>query len=366
MDIGEVPVSTETTLEFVYQANPVRVLFGAGTLSQIPAEADRLGLRRIAVLATPPQQTEAQALAERLGERCAGVFSRAVMHTPVEVTEQALGAVTEWNADGLVAVGGGSTTGLSKAIALRTDLPQIVVPTTYAGSEMTPILGETKDGVKVTQVSPRVLPEVIIYDVNLTLTLPAALSATSGINAVAHAVEALYARDRNPIVSLMALEGIAKLTGALPVIAADPMNKDARSDALYGAMLCGACLGSVGMAFHHKLCHTLGGTFDLPHAETHTVVLPHVLAFNAHAIPEVIERLSQVLGDDPARALYDLAGRLGAARSLADLGMPQAGIEQATDRALANPYWNPRPLEREAVRAMLSRAWAGEAPLING
>jgi alcohol dehydrogenase class IV len=182
-------------------------------------------------------------------------------------------------------VGGGSTTGLGKAIALATGLDQIVVPTTYAGSEMTPILGQTERGVKTTQRSPAILPEVVIYDVDLTLTLPPALTATSGLNAIAHAVEALYAQDRNPIVSLMAEEGIAALARSLPVLVDAASDLAARSDALYGAWLCGACLGAVGMALHHKLCHTLGGSFDLPHAETHAVVLPHAVAYNSAAAP---------------------------------------------------------------------------------
>jgi maleylacetate reductase len=271
--------------------------------------------------------------------------------------------VKELQVDGLVAVGGGSTIGLGKAIALRTDLPQIVAPTTYAGSEMTPILGESKDGTKVTQSTVKVLPEVVIYDVDLTLSLPPALSVVSGLNAIAHAVEALYAKNSNPITSLMALEGVRALSEALPVIVADPKDRAARSDALYGAWLCGVCLGTVGMSLHHKLCHTLGGTFGLPHAETHAIVLPHALAYNAPYAPEAVKALGRVLGHvDPARALYDLAGALGASRGLRDFGMPKSGIWEATNRALANPYWNPRPLERDALHVCIARAWAGEPP----
>jgi alcohol dehydrogenase class IV len=229
---------------------------------------------------------------------------------------------------------------------------------------MSPILGETRDGQKVTQSSETIRPEVVIYDVDLTLGLPPALSGTSGINALAHAVEALYARDRNPIVDLMALEAIGALVKALPRIVRDPQDREARAGALYGAWLCGVCLGTVGMGLHHKLCHTLGGSFDLPHAETHTVVLPHALAYNAPAIPDVMTRLSAVLAtDDPARALWDLAGQVGAKRALRDLGMPESGIDLATGRALANPYFNPRPLDRDAIRALLARAHAGEPPL---
>lgn len=348
---------------FIYNGQPARVIFGSGTLAQLPDEIDRLGLKRVLVLATPAQAEDAQRLSERIGARSAGVYARAAMHTPVDVTEDALQTVTALQVDGLIAVGGGSTTGLAKALALRTDLPQIVAPTTYAGSEMTPILGETKDGVKTTQSSPRILPEVVIYDVDLTLTLPASISGTSGINAIAHAVEALYAREQNPIISMMACEGIGALYRALPRIHDDPLDREARAQALYGAWLCGICLGSVGMALHHKLCHTLGGSFDLPHAETHTIILPHALAFNAPAVPETMEKLRQVLqSNDPAASLYDLAGRVGAKRSLRDIGMPEDGVDKATTMALANPYWNPRALEPGPVRALIERAFRGDYP----
>ena len=348
---------------FSFIAQPARVIFGSGTVSQIPAEAERLGLKRALVLATPQQAADAEALAARLGALGAGTYAKATMHTPVSVTEDAMRVVAERGVDGVIAVGGGSTTGLAKAIALRTDLPQIVAPTTYAGSEMTPILGETRDGLKTTQKSPKVLPEVVIYDVDLTLTLPVAMSVTSGMNAIAHAVEALYAQDRNPVISLVSAEGIRALARALPVIAEKPDDHEARSDALYGAWLCGMALGSVGMALHHKLCHTLGGTFDLPHAETHTAVLPHAFAYNVPAVPEAARTVAQALGTtDAARGLYDLARRLGARMALKDLGMAETGIDKAVDLAMANPYWNPRPLERGALRDLIARAHAGEPP----
>ncbi len=349
--------------DFVYNAHPGRVLFGDGTLDRLPQEVERLGIERALVLATPNQRTVAEDLSRMIGTRAAGVFTEATMHTPVEVTDSALREVHNRGIDGLVAVGGGSTTGLAKAIALRTDLPQIIVPTTYAGSEMTPILGETQNGVKTTQSSPKVLPEVVIYDVDLTLNLPFDLTVTSGMNAIAHAAEALYAKERNPIISLLAEEGIAALWRALPALRAHPTDLGARSEALYGAWLCGICLGSVGMALHHKLCHTLGGSFDLPHAETHTALLPHALRYNAPAAPEAMSRLSRALGtDNPSRSLFNLAADLGATMALRDLGMPEDGIERATDLALQNPYWNPRPLERDALRDLIAAAWAGEYP----
>ncbi|WP_439498176.1 maleylacetate reductase [Bosea sp. (in: a-proteobacteria)] len=349
--------------EFVYQASPARIVFGSGTLKRLPDEAERLGLRRLLVLTTPEQEAQGRAVAKLLGTAAAGLFPGAVMHTPVSVTEQALAVATELGADGIVAVGGGSTTGLGKAIALRTGLPQIVLPTTYAGSEMTPILGETADGVKKTQTTAKVLPGTVIYDVDLTLGLPPGISAASGVNAIAHAAEALYARDGNPIVALMAEEGIRALAGALPGIVEEPRDAEARSGALYGAWLCGMCLGAVGMALHHKLCHTLGGSFDLPHAETHTIVLPHALAYNAPAAPQAMARIAAALGsEDALSGLDDLLERLQVKRGLKQIGMPAQGVDRAADLAIANPYWNPRAIERAPLREVIRRAYAGEPP----
>ena len=348
---------------FIYASVPSRVVFGSGTLDRVAEEVRALDCGRALVLSTPQQADAARDLADRLGGLCAGLFTEAAMHTPVAITERAMQVVRGLGADCTVALGGGSTTGLGKAIALRTDLPQIVIPTTYAGSEATSILGETRDGLKTTQKSPRILPEVILYDVDLTLTLPVGLSATSGMNAIAHAVEGLYTQDANPIVSLMAEEGVRALGSALPRIARDPGDREARSDALYGAWLCGVVLGSVGMALHHKLCHTLGGTFNLPHAETHTVVLPHAAAYNAGAAPQAMARVARALGvKDAPQGLYDLAASLGAPVALKAIGMPQDGLDRAADLAVANPYWNPAPLEASRLRRLLEDAYEGRAP----
>jgi len=348
---------------FVYTGLPIRVIFADGARDRLAGEIGRLGASRVMVITTPNQKTDGEALATSLGDLCAAVYSGATMHTPVAVTEDAMVVVGREKIDCLVALGGGSTIGLAKAIALRTDLPQIAIPTTYAGSEMTPILGQTENGLKTTQRSMKVLPEIVIYDVDLTMSLPAGLSSTSGINAIAHAVEALYAEDANPIISVLAEQAIAALARSLPVIASDPADRAARSNAQYGAFLAGACLGSVGMALHHKLCHTIGGTFDLPHAETHTIVLPHAFAYNAPAVPKAAESVARALGVDHApRGLFALARQVGAPRALRDLGMPEDGIDKATDIALKNPYWNPRPLERTGIRALIAAAWAGEEP----
>lgn len=348
---------------FVYNGLPSRVVFGRGTLARLGEEMALLGCERALVLATPQQDQQAQDVLGQLSDKGVGVYAKAAMHTPVDITDDAMQVVQALDVDCTIAIGGGSTIGLGKAIALRTGLPQIAIPTTYAGSEMTPILGETRDGEKTTQRTLDVLPETVIYDVDLTLTLPAGMSGTSGINAIAHAVEALYARDGNPVITLMAEEGIAALARSLPVIASDLSNVDARADALYGAWLCGTCLGSVGMSLHHKLCHTLGGTFNLPHAETHTIVLPYAVAYNAPAAPQAMRRIQRALGcDDAATGLYDLGRAVGAPSALSALGFGIHDVDKATAMATRNPYWNPREITLDGIARLLGNAQAGLRP----
>ncbi len=348
---------------FVYTAQPARVVFGAGSLSQLAKEIDALGAKKALVLSTPEQRASAEMVATLLGPRAAGVFDRAVMHVPIETAREARELAKKLGADCAVAIGGGSTTGLGKAIALDSGLPILAIPTTYAGSEMTPIYGITEAGLKKTGRDLRVLPRTVIYDPELTLSLPVGLSVTSGINAIAHAAEGLYAVDSNPIMDLMAEEGIAAIGRALPAIKKEASNMAARSDALYGAWLCGTVLGHVGMALHHKLCHTLGGSFNLSHAETHTIVLPHALAYNAKEAPQAMQRIARALGGaSAAQAVYDLAKNNGAPVALKDIGMKEADLDKACDIALQNQYPNPRPLERAAIRQLFQDAFEGVRP----
>jgi maleylacetate reductase len=353
---------------FEYTALPARVVFGVGTLPRVADEMNALGRKRAFVLSDPHHATGGAArLMSALGKRGVQLSTDAVMHTPADVTERVMKKLVACNADCVVSLGGGSTIGLGKALALRTDLPQIVLPTTYAGSEATPILGETDGGKKSTIRSMKVLPEVIIYDVELTYGLPPGLSLVSGINAIAHAVEALYAREANPVISNLAEQGIAALGRALPRIVSDPADRDARSDALFGAWACGSCLGAVGMSLHHKLCHVLGGTFGLPHAETHTVILPHAAAYNAGAAPAALDRVARALGaPEAAGALFDLAATHGAPVSLRQIGMSEADLDKAADEALQSAYWNPRPIERKPIRALLDDAYHGRRPSTAG
>lgn len=348
---------------FVYEALPSRVIFGPGALDQLSGEIERLRLAKVMLLSTPHHRKLSADVAASLGERSAGVYDQVVMHVPLETAQAARAEAVRRGAQGCVALGGGSTIGLGKAIALVYDLPIIAVPTTYAGSEMTPIWGVTENGAKKTGRDAKVLPRTVIYDPNLTVSLPGPLSVVSGLNAIAHAVEGLYAQDANPIVSLMAEEGIRALAAALPLIQADPYDLTARSDALYGAWLCGAVLGAVGMALHHKICHTLGGSFGLPHAETHAVILPHAAAYNRAATAPAMARIARALGaNDAPAALHDLATRLDAPLALKDLGMREADLDRAAELVVAQPYWNPAPVEPTRVRALLERAWRGLPP----
>jgi maleylacetate reductase len=348
---------------FVHQAAAQRVVFGAGMLAKLPDELARLDVRRALVLCTPGQRALAERVAALIGARAAGVFDRATMHVPIETAQAARERARALDADALVAIGGGSTTGLAKAIALDSGIAVVAVPTTYAGSEMTPIYGLTEGGLKRTGRDERVRPRCVIYDPELSLGLPLATTVTSAFNAIAHAAEGLYAPDGNPLVALMAEEGIRASAAALTALLRDPRDLAARGDALVGAWLCGSVLGAITMGLHHKLCHTLGGSFDLPHAEVHTVVLPHALAYNAPAAPVAMARVARALGAaDAAQGLFDLARRLGAPISLAAIGMPADGLDRAADLAVQNQYPNPRPLERDALRALLQRAFDGAPP----
>jgi len=358
--------------DFVFQARLPRVVFGADALTQLGREIELLGATRALVLSTPEQADSARRVAEMLGPRSSGVFAKAVMHVPVETAREARAVAQQLGADCAVAIGGGSTIGLGKAIALESGLPILAIPTTYAGSEMTSIWGLTESGVKKTGRDARVLPRTVIYDPELSSGLPITITVTSAMNAIAHAAEGLYAHDGNPITALMAEEGIRASAAALPRLAVDPKDLDARSDALYGAWLCGTVLGAVAMGLHHKLCHTLGGSFNLAHADVHTVILPHALAYTAAQAPQAMAGIARALqgalgagahgSEDAAQGVFDLASRHGAPTSLRAIGMPAEGLDRAAELAAETPYPNPRPLERAALRALLQRAFDGEAP----
>jgi len=348
---------------FTFPGLSTRVVFGSGTIARAAEEVRRLGHDKVFVLSTQHQSDDAERLAQSLGDLSAGVFSGAVMHTPVEVTEQAIEVFRASGAGAVVSLGGGSTTGLGKAIAVRTRADQLVIPTTYAGSEMTDILGETANGEKTTRRSPDIRPETVIYDVDLTLSLPVGLTVTSAMNAIAHAMEALYAPDRNPVIELMCRDALREFRDGIPRLIEDPSDGAARAKALYAAWCCSTALGYVQMALHHKLAHVFGGSFDTPHAETHAILLPYTTAFNEQAVPDLLRPIAEAFGGGSAGGgIWDFAQRVGSPLSLKDIGIGEADLDRATAIAVKNAYANPRPIDPQSIRELLQAAWDGRRP----
>jgi alcohol dehydrogenase class IV len=350
---------------FVYDGLPGRVVFGAGaTRTRLLAELDLLGAQRILLLATDSEGRIATQLCAPFADRVAVTFSQVRSHVPVEVAELARKAATEADADLVLSVGGGSTTGTAKAVALTTGLPILAVPTTYAGSEVTPVWGMTDRGRKTTGTDRKVLPKTVVYDPELTTSLPVDLSVASGLNAVAHCVEAFWAPMHSPVSSAVGEDGIRHLVAGLNAIEATPTCLAARTDLMLGAYLAGSAFAVAGSGLHHKICHVLGGAFDLPHAQTHAIVLPYVLAYNAPNAGEATSRVERALGrTDIVAALRELGAGLGVPAGLRDLGVTEADIDTVIDDITAiAPADNPTPVTDEGVRSILRGAWAGAEP----
>lgn len=358
---------TPRATSFIYDALPGRVVFANGSSrARLATELDTVGATRVLVVAAEAERGLADELTAGVRDRVVGHCAEVRPHVPIETAERARALARETCADTILCIGGGSTIGTAKAIALEQSLPIVAVPTTYAGSEMTPVWGITERDRKVTGRSLRVQPAVVIYDAELTVSLPPEVSGPSALNALAHCVEAFYAPGANPITSLIAKEGIRVLRRGVLEIVGAPGNLAARADALYGAYLAGAAFAVAGSGLHHKICHALGGAFDLPHALTHAVVLPHVVAFNGPAMPAVVGRLVDALGcsADPASALFDLASHAGVPASLTEIGLAADDIrDQLVGEILAAvPPSNPRAIDAPALRRLLLDATAGIRP----
>jgi maleylacetate reductase len=352
-------------LEFVYEVMPSRVVFGAGALARVPEEVERLGIGRAMIVTGGSQRRAAEELVSRLGERAAGITDRVKQHVPLEIAEAGREEARRLGADGLVAIGGGTPIGLAKAITLELGLPILVVPTTFAGSEMTQVVGITEGGVKRTRKDSRILPKTVVYDPELLLPLPPRVAGPSGMNAMAHAVEALWSEQANPLSDAIAEEAIRALARSLPRIAEAPDDLEARSGALLGAWLASACLGSTGMAIHHKLAHVLGGSFDLPHADTHTVLLPYTTAYNRDAAPEAMRRIARALDHhEAATGIAALIRTIAAPAALSELGLTESVLDRATEIALETPFYNPASVTRDGVRALLDDAFHGRPPVL--
>lgn len=358
-------------MAFTHDTLAQRVVLGSGNAAAAVAEeVARLGGGRVMLIVGEHES----ALADRVvGElELALRWGEVRQHVPVELAQRARAAAVEAGVDIVVSVGGGSTTGLAKAVAMEVDVRIIAVPTTYAGSEATDVWGLTEDGVKTTGSDVRVLPTTVIYDAELTTSLPVDLTVASGLNGLAHCVDSLWAPRADPINLAMALEGARALASGLPAVVADPLDLTGREQCLYGAYLSAVAFASAGSGMHHKICHVLGGAYDLPHAPTHAVVLPYVLAHNAPGVPVEAGRLALALGvsptqveADPATAVVDalevLRDRLDAPRSLADVGLAESDLPDAVARSLPKiPESNPVPVTEESLTSLLRAAWAGE------
>lgn len=343
-------------MSFAYDTHAVRVVFGAGALEQLPGEMDHLGWRRTLLLLTPGRASLRGMIEDLLGDRRSATYTGARLHVPVEVVAEAKRFVERHQPASLLAFGGGSAIGLGKALAFETKLPLAAVATTYSGSEMTAIWGLSDGTMKHTFRNAEVAPRLVVYDPELTHGLAATVSAASGMNAIAHCVEAEYAPERNPVTSWFAMEGIRRLASSLPAVIESPDDGPARSDALFGAHLAGRALDMTSMGLEHKLAHVLGGRFGLNHAEAHAALVPWVTAWNAPAAPEAMAHIAAALGrDDPVQALIDLSRRLGI-RPLKELGFSAEGIPEAANMITAMSFPNPRPVDESGVRWILERA----------
>jgi maleylacetate reductase len=341
--------------DFVYDQLPTRIVFGAGKArAALADEIDRLGAERVLVIASTRDGERVATLTAPLGDRLAGTFTAVREHVPLPTAEAARTAATEARADLVLAIGGGSTTGAAKAVALTARIPVVAVPTTYSGSEVTAVWGLTENGRKTTGTDPVVLPRVVVYDPELTATLPRDLAVASAFNALAHAVEAMWAPKRNPVSTAVAEEAVARLATGL--------HKDDPAELLCGAWLGASAFAAAGSGLHHKLCHVLGGTYDLPHARTHAIVLPHVLAFNAPGAPEAAARIARALGTaDAVTGLRALADEHGIPRGLREIGMREDAVDEAADLTEPSvPKDNPVPVGDGALRRLVRAAWSGE------
>jgi alcohol dehydrogenase class IV len=348
-------------VQFIHDWLPQRVRFAPGGAAEAVAEEVRR-LEGSRVMAIASDASRAEPLLT--GVPVAVLHTEVAMHVPVEVAERAREVATRHRVDAIVCVGGGSTTGLAKAVAMTTGLPIVAVPTTYAGSEATDVWGLTERGRKTTGVDRAVLPRVVVYDASLMLTLPVPTSVASGFNALAHCVDAMWAPRADPVDRALAVEGVRALRDGLPRVVEEPMELPGREQMLYGAYLAAIAFASAGSGLHHKICHVLGGMFGLPHAETHAVVLPHVLALNAPAVPEIDRRLAAAFREDTALSgLTALGAEVGAPRSLRDLGLREVDVPKAVPPILdAAPPSNPVPVTADVVEALLRAAWEGKDP----
>ena len=346
---------------FTYHSDPVRIRFGAGSAAALAAEADFHEINRIVVLCSKSRADLALRLTAGLGARRLAVCDASEPNMPRAAFERVLAELKRHDADGFVVIGGGSPIGLAKAAAATTKLPYLAVVTTYSGSEMA---ARWRIGIADNRISGEgraALPATAIYDPELTLDLPARMSAASGMNAIAHAVESLYGIDTNPVVQAMAEEAIRRIGAALPRVVQNPRDLAARTEVLYGAWLAANFRAEVGL--EHAIAQRVRQWFDLDHAHTHAIATPYAIGFNADAAPDAMARISRALGAaDAARGLYDLNVRLGLPTGLKGLGLREQDIGRAVEVVAAVKIDHPKPVSKADLTNIIAQAYAGEPP----
>jgi maleylacetate reductase len=376
-------------IAFRFVSAAQQVIFGAGSLDGLGDAIFGFGWERVLLCTIPRFRSSGlvNRVAETLGERLAAVYAEAEPHVPEAQVDAATALAYENKVDAVIGLGGGSPIGLAKAVSLALEekrigrtafarspteqplVPVIAVPTTYAGSEMTPIYGVTRDvdGTprKVTVSDPKVTPKLVIYDPVLTLDLPPEMTASSGINALAHCVEAVYSTTRNPVATAAALAGTRLIYRNLPAAVAKGDDLDARTGLLEGAYLAATAIATARIGLHHGLCHALGGTVGMPHGIANAVMLPHAMRFNSRGVAEELAMIAHAIGlsgdndtvlaERVCRAVNDLIASISLPQRLRDVGVMEADLPGLAEAALlskairANPVEIAGPAEIEAI-----------------
>ena len=355
------PAGVTALSNFTYHSDPVRIVFGAGAIAALAAEADVHKMSRLLVLCSKSRIDFARRVTAPVADRIVGFCDTAGQDMPREAYERILGDIKRLDADGFVVVGGGSAIGLAKAAAANTKLRYIAVVTTYSGSEMAARWYTGAAENRISGYGPEALPATAIYDPELTLDLPVRVSAASGMNAMAHAVESLYGIDTNPVVETMAEEAVRLLGSSLPRLVQNPRDLPARTEVLYGAWLAGNFRAKVGL--EHAIAQRVRQWFNLEHAQCHAIATPYAIGFNAAAAPEAMARIKRALGvGDAARGLYDLNVRLGLPTGLKDIGMRETDIGKAVEVLSVVKITHPKPVTKADFVNVITQAYTGAPP----
>jgi maleylacetate reductase len=366
-------------MTWVHTGFAQQIHFGRGTLARVRAIVRDLGGRRVMLVTTRSraESAEARRLVTGLGPVVESVFAEARAHVPTAVVQAALQQARRDGVDTIVSFGGGSCADLGKAVCYFTEqeagtpgasffdrpaLPHIAVPTTYSGAEVTPYFGMTDEHTrrKSGAGGPTIAPAAVVYDPEVTLSTPPRISAETGMNALAHCVEAAYSPARTPEAEAVAIAGAARIFRALPQVIARPGDLGARTEMLAAAALAGRCLQNASMGVHHGLAQLLGGRTAIAHGLANGVLLAHAVRFNADAVPDELDRLARALSvADVATAIDELRATLGLPGSLAECGVTDDDLDAVARLAESSPAVaaNPKPVSAADARAILDAAF---------